>query len=271
MTDPRLELAQYLGEPIAPPQDTDPPLTKVDGDKVLVEGQSDPLESLSLADLQKHPKLGAELKSWADTEAAKQLRGKTQTLRSQLASEVRAEVEQQVRDEVASQYFSGMSQEELGEALASDKDLAVEYSRLQARPPEVKPPTDISHAAMVYGYAAQIKSVHTYLEASDLESDKKAELQPEKYIDPAKGMSSLEDWTQAVYKAVIESEVRKQVAEALTEKWEAYRQERLVEGDLGLPRGSANLNNGRRASPLPDLMESSSSDLLYQALNRSKS
>ena len=271
MTQESIDLAKALGEEISPTQVTPTPTPKeeappkVEDEEHLDEGKSDiNLGELKLEDLLKHPKLSTELKSWADKEAANQLRGKTDSIRSQLKPEVRAEVERQVADETLRKYFAGLNEEALGEVLASNKELAGEYGRLAQEERQQQSQPDMM-AAMVHGYAIQMAQWDRLLQASGLEDAKKAELAPENYVD--KGEAGLVEWGQAIQEAIIAHEVEKSLNSVLEERWQAYLQEQQAEQDANRV-GRPVMAKGTRTGPLPDLMENTSSDLLTEALSR---
>lgn len=272
----RDELAGALGEEISPDEQvkTPPPPEDTGEEEESVgsreeSGKSDiNLESFTLQDLLKHPKLSGELKSWADTEAARQLKGKTDEIRRSIRPEVRAEIESQVADETLRKYFANMDEDELGRTLAENKDLAAEYGRLQQEERQKQSQPDMM-AAMVHGYAIQIATWDRMRNESELPDAVKAELDPDRFDLASKGEAGLVEWGQAIQQALIVNEVEKRVNSITDDKWEAFLQERQAKEDEGRV-GRPVMSKGTRQAPVPDLMENSSYDLLEHALRNGK-
>ncbi len=200
----------------------------------------DPLSTLTLNDLLKHPTLGPQVHSWADRGAVAQVRSAKQ----QALAEARADAE----IEALSRRFDTMSPEELGQAL-TDPKTAEAYANLIQRNTKLKEGAsqeEINRAGQVYGYAVQVATYMEVLEESGLTADVKASLSPDNFTHL--GPKGITEWGKAIHKALVEHESSKGVDALLEARWEAYKEERLAELDGG--RVPADVSNGRPSGPV---------------------
>ena len=223
------------------------------------DGEKDStVESESVEAILAKPEFAKEIQSRADKAAAAQLQGKTDALRR----DVRAEVEQQVHDEQLTKYFSGLSQEELSEAIASDKNLAADYARLQLQSQSPDNSEEVSRAARVYSYSLQVSSLSKLMDDTELSAEVRATLDPKSFLDSAAADGGMAAWSTAVQDAVLTAKSDKSVEKEMEKKWEAYKQDHLAENELDRPT----LKKGSKSNPVPELLEGSSSDLLEDAI-----
>jgi len=133
-------------------------------------------------------------------------------------------------------YFGGFAQEELGELLASNQNLATRYAEVQhwqAGQQNAASSDQVAAAGQVYAAASQIRTFNSMLEESDLPPEKLAELKPENFTHL--GTPGLAEWGKAVYSAILAHRTEEAVNNELKTRWEAYKQEHLAEIDGDTP------------------------------------
>lgn len=212
--DPRSELANQA--------EVYDPTAQVSPDGESREDVPDPLADVTLDALIKHPKLGSELKSWADTQAARQAKGREAVIARQVEERIRPQVEQQVRDKQLSEYVKRLPREELAQRLADDTDFAADYARVTAD--EHRAP-DVTFEATKRAYEFQLSSYLNMLDKSDLPDGTKAQLAPENFDFPNRGDEGFTAWQTAISEAIIDHKAGV--------RGEANRQSSLAKEDEG--------------------------------------
>lgn len=269
------ELAAAFAEPTPPTQETGD-VTQVQGKEGestpasratstttdasrTEETQPDALLNLTLDELLAHPTLGKTLQSWKDTEAAKQMRGQSQRIEQQ--------VREQVQFESARSHFASLTPEELGEELASSKDAAAMYGRIQATP-EPPPPLPVEARNQITYFSEVIHTANLAL--ADLSPEVQAELDPTKHLvtpdggDPAVVLAA---WKSKVDAAVVSSRVASALAKTSSKQQESDKLEADAAADATRPNGPL-LTVGTNSFPLPDLIETRADLLLEDAFRR---
>ncbi len=227
-------------------------------------GQEDPLKDLvankeSLKVLLEHPDLGPMLQKWSDRAGVAQVSAALERERPTI--EANAKQLEAERSEDA--HFSEMSQEQIAEEIAGDREAATAYARYQQRQEAgVAPNADaIAQASEIYSYATRVSSVSSMLEGSELTDEVKESLKPEHFTHlKAEGIRV---WEKAVLQAIVNHEAGVLSKTQLEEKWETYKEEQLAELD---PERPAVVSGGRNQSALPSLMETDSTVQLEQGL-----
>lgn len=208
------------------------------------QDSTDPLASVKLDDIAKHPVLGKELQSLVDQRLATQMKGRTVAVRRQLEQELRPQIERQVRDEALRDHFSSLSQEEIVREITEDKDLAADYARLQAAD---RPMTaaDLDYRVKVETYKQRIVEVSELLTNSTLPQDIRDKLSPDNYDFASRGDEGLLAWDNDVRRAIFAHEASTSA--------EAKRQEELAKQDESNPDYTqASIAGGRREKPPAD-------------------
>lgn len=196
------------------------------GDRV---DPNDPLSGLSVEDILKHPKLGRELRSYADRGAAKQI---TSAIERMKAANRLAE-------------YDSMTDEQRRTAL-QDPELAAEYSKLQGDRQAALDEEEASRigvSAQVYGAAVLVRTISSQIEKAGLPADVKARLDPENYKDY--GLAGLDKWQEDVLEAIAEDRANKRGRSESELEREARRQEALADNDSRMPTDIA---SGRRTN-----------------------
>lgn len=248
MTSSRQELANELE-----PQAFSPEL----GDDRQPGRTDDPLANTDVEALISHPTLGARLQSWADQRAASQLRGKEASIRRQVETELTPIIEQRIRDERLGEYFKSLSQDQLGEALATNPELAADYGRLQDIARRA-PAQDVAHEAQVQAYIMQIRTWNSVLDKSDLSAADKAKLDPTNFNFAERGEEGFADWTSSIQMALVKHEAGKSST--------ARREHELAIEDERNPIPDLTTSPGARSGGLPDLLGTDDGLLLEAAL-----
>lgn len=223
-------------------------------------GNTDPLAGLELDDLLKHPELGSKLNSWKDKAASRE----AQTAVDRARPSIEAQAAQRKQDELMTNYFSNLEQEELARILASDTDIAAEYGRLQEQAKHAPNPDENSTTALYHAYTLQVAQVNRTLNESGLSAEIKAGLDPNKFTHL--GPEGIVEWSKAVNQAIIQEEVAKTLKAEFDSKWEAEKQDRLAkeEEESGGTRGKL-VPPSRNGGP-PDLLGTDNSTLFHSAL-----
>ncbi len=225
----------------------------------------DPLESLVkdegfLKVLLEHPTLGPKLQHWADNAGDAQVASALERERPSIEAQAQRTAAEREEDK----HFSEMSPEEIHEEIAKDDKQAAAYARFQQRKESAGQPDQegIVKASKIYAYASRIQSVQRVLRDSGLSAEAKAELAPEKFthLGSEEGVIA---WGSAVFQALVTHESDKGLQGLFDEKWEAEKEERLVELDGNRPPTA----RGRGTAPTPDLMGTPSEELLEDALS----
>lgn len=219
------------------------------------------MAGLTLEELRAHPTLGPQLQSYAQSEAASQLKGKTESIRKEL------------QKEAASKQFAQLSKEELGELLANDDEAAAMYAELKASPPpNPNQPAD-SAAQTVSYFTSAIRTHSSKVDASDLPAETKAELAPEKNLNAADHPGKTAEQILAAWQLKIDNALTdhrvKSATKGLSESLDLDRQAREDEAKAG--GGGALMSNGTHAAPLPDLIKTPGTSLLADAFQRQPS
>jgi hypothetical protein len=236
------------------PKDTTSPngQEKVEGS----EGRNtDPLASMTLDTLLKHPTLGPQLNSWMDKGVNSRMPHIKEQLKRELAPEILAET--QYNDD--KQYLESLSDEERGQVLAQDPELASTWARIQAtrqQPGNVNPET-IAVAAQTYALGMQIKAYDTMVNESDLPADQKQALLD---IEPYKGqgIEGFNSWSQNVLQKLIEHKIEQGIQAQLETRWTSYREDQSAQN----PSRPGLQPPGRRQSPRPDFREGSTHEFM---------
>lgn len=279
-----LALAKELGlgteEPPKPPSTPEPPPkgdgtptpgdTKGDqppkGKEGEVEGEPegepkppDPMDELAkdpkfLQKVLAHKTLGPKFNTWADNAAKEQVRAATAAQKG--TAEQQAELK--AREATEDRFFEGLSEEELAEEL-KDPDCAAAYGRYQLR--QGQKSAALTKEQIEYGIKAQsiVHLIQTYrqlVETSELPDEKKAELQPEKFVHL--GKDALLTLGKTIYEALVEDGVQKR----FDTEWASVQEERLADLDGSRPAPTG----GRAPGKMLDLMKTDSSVGLEQAL-----
>ena len=224
------------------------------------EGDEDPFKGMEpkdiLAKLLEHPEVGPVLQHWADRAGDAQSLAAVEQERGAIANEARTQAEDAHWDE----HFGKMSEEEIAEELAKDSKSAIAYSRYQQRQQEPDlDPDRIVRASQTYGYVIQAETYVKMIEGSDLSAERKAELDPKKFM--GQGPAGIIAWGTAIYEALIEQSARIKADALLEAEWETYQQEHLAETDGERPP----MGRGRVASTLPDLLTTETPALFEDA------
>lgn len=224
------------------------------------DDSDDPLSSLTIDALLKHPKLGPALNQWNDKSAKSQVEADRRREREQGRHEGR----QQVEEESLVRFIESLSQDELARELAADPQFAIQYAKYQeARQAPAVDAQAIAATSQVYALATQIHSNNELIEKSDLPADVKASLAADNYSQH--GDRAIVEWNQAIHKAFVKHEAARIASGNNDEDWEASKQERLAELDRNRPGGLAAA--GRAAAPKPDLMKTPTGKLFADAFS----
>lgn len=216
------------------------------------------LNSLTLEELKAHPTLGKLIQSDADRVAAAQLRGKT----AQIESDTRAKL----RLEIAGKHFASLNQNELAQELAEDPDAVKLYAEVQAQPSPV--PAEVN--AKVDYYTNVLRNYSSRMEEAGLDTTTLAALDPSKRLtvggDPDDLLSA---WTKDVDDAIVAAKVAKEVGKVTKTTATAEELEKQALEQEANPGGPV-MDPGRRASPLPDVMDPriSGTSILNDAFTR---
>lgn len=227
--------------------------------------EEDPLKGLKLRALLDHPELGPQLQEWADTGAVAQVRSALERQRPQIA----ADAKQQAEDRHWDEHFKEMSPEAVHEEIARDPKAAAAYAQYQVRQQssQAMSPEAVKEASQLHAYGIQVATYNQLLEESDLPKEVKEKLGAGNFTEMGgapTGIQGIVAWGNAIYGALIDAEAAKLVEAKLEERWEAYRQEHLAEIDGDRPP----MSRGRKASLLPDLMDTPSEVLMEKALTQ---
>lgn len=241
------------------------------GDEAVGKGeekgeQEDPLKDLAadadgaLKALLEHPVLGPLLNQWNDRSAVAQVTAAVERQRPITEAETKQAEAERVEDE----HFSGMTREQISEEISGDEEAATAYARHQQRKQAKGEPNAeaIAQASQVYSYAAQVASVSSLLEESELTAEVKESLKPEHFTN--QGPEGIREWGKAVLQAIITHDATGMAEKLKEDGWEAYKEEHLAEIDGERPA----VVSGRRDGPQPDLMKTPSENLLESALSK---
>ena len=217
------------------------------------------IAGLTLDELRTHPTLGPQIQSYAQSEGAAQLKGKTESIRREL------------QRELAQKQFAAMDKEELGQLLANDDEAAKLYAEIQSAPPPTTTTTSTGDpiASTVSFFTQAIRTTSSKLASSDLSAEDKAALDPNKHLQAADhpGKSAeeiLAAWQLKVDNAITDARVKSATA-SLTESLNLDNQ---AKGDESNSKPGASMSNGIRTTPLPDLITTPGSTLLADAFAR---
>lgn len=219
------------------PGTTDP--SRSDADK----SKEDVLANLTLAELQAHPTLGPALKSFADKEAARQLKGATTHIRNQVREEVTMEF--------TKRHFDSLSKQDLVEELASDPKAAEAYGKVMSAPPPTPEPTPDQQGIIAY-YTGVIQKYSSKLAEAGLPADVALKLDPKTYLQ-TEGDSEelLSNWTTAIDDAILTKKVADRTGSLTSEEAKSRELEKQAIEDEAKPKGSPAIQNGRQVSPIP--------------------
>lgn len=221
-----------------------------------IPSKEEVLGSLTLEELRTHPTLGPQIKSFADQEAARQLRGKT--------NQIREEERERLITESARTHFDSLSKEELAEELAADPEAAELYGKIRAMPP---PTSDPEAAATIQYYTRTIKSYASKITAAGLPKEIADTLAPENFLTQGGDSDEvLEKWTSAVDEAVMKHRIAAEVSKLSREDPKSKELEKEAEEDSG--KKEALLVNGKNTPALPDLTKTPGTTLLEDAFTR---
>ena len=226
-----------------------------DKDKPVAKSAADRFKELL-----RDPELGPEAQSWADKSGAAQVKAALDQAGTQSQQHA-----QDANMEQWSNYFSAMSQEELGQALAESPDAARAYAAVQqytAGRQQNLNSQQIATAAQVYSLTSQINIYNKLLEEADLPQDVRDTLKPESFTHL--GPPGINAWGQAVTAALIKHGIQKATETEVNTRWEATKQERLAELDQDHPGAASSAG-----SPSPgnlDLISTPDDVLLENAL-----
>jgi len=223
------------------------------------------LSGLTLEELRAHPALGPAIKSYADQEAAAQLRGKTNQLRQELTQEITIET--------ARKHFDSLSKEDLAEELASVEGAPELYARVKATPPPPPPGQPVvtntqgdSVDAAVSFFAQGIRTYQAKIAASGLSPEEQAKLDPTTHLAPVAGKSGEEIF--AAWQLLVDDTImNNRIGKATKPIVESQELEAQARADENRP-GGALMENGTTTSPLPDLINTRSEVLLADAFAR---
>lgn len=219
------------------------------------EGSQQVLESLTLADLLKHPKLAAELNSWNDRTTNARLDSERPSLRQQLKTEVEAEVE---ADDYIN-YLQSLPDDERGRLLASDSKASLawaEHIRAVAEPDT----SAAQFAAQVYAAASLVRSVRQMIDQSGLPDDAKSALADNKdFVN--QGMAGLEAWMGKVLGELNNASLEAKFAAEIETRWASERENAAARQSRSNPRPGV-VAPGSAQPPRPDVYEADSSAFL---------
>lgn len=217
---------------------------------------ADTLATLTLDEIRAHPKLGPELTSWADQRAAAQLRGRTAQIRRDLEPEIRTQLQREGEFARLKELDTVSLAEEL-----KNPDTARLYAEMTSAPP---PPSQEQVQGAIDNYKTIIR--HHVSRMAGLSDQVKADLDPTKHlIDPDTDPDELiNSWAKKVDEALAgkpspeaEEAARRAAAEA--------------EAAANQPKnGGVVVQNGISKEPVPDILAGTASQLLADALGRSK-
>lgn len=242
-------------KPATPPPPSQAPATPPDG----TPPPTDPLSGVKLDDLQRHPTLGPALQSWRDRYVSEHDRTTQSTMRAQL--------EDEIRDRLLNEHFSSLSEEELGDLLAKDKQAASDYGRLQQAAEQARglPEAEaVSAAAQVYALSTQIRTYNSLIEQAQFPPEIAATLKGDNFKQF--GDDAIVEWGKAIHRALIDQEVGKRVVKKFDEEFEPIKQERLAQLEEAYPGVSR--QNGHNATPLLDLEATDSAVLFEDAFKK---
>lgn len=227
------------------------------------EGDKDPFKGVDIKQLLKHPVVGPQLQQWSDRSVGPQVEQRLEAERGSIVASERRTAEERQEDE----HFASLDKDALAEELSANPKTAAAYARYQARlqaPTAPINPTAIARTSEVYAVANQMRTNTQLVEGSELSSETKERLKAENFAD--QGRDGLLIWGQEIFKALVEHEAGKLTDKDLEEKWEAYKQEHLVDLDGDRPPTGP----GRKTSPLPDLVTTPTPSLFEDAFEGRK-
>lgn len=217
--------------------------------------QSDPLEGYDLSKLLEHPVLGPQLNSWNDKSANSRL----QSERDKILNELEPQVRQRLEDEAVGKYLDDMSDEERGQELARNPQLASKWAQIQqSREQANSHPEEVARAAEVYALATQISSVDQLIDASDLPDAEKESLKDVSKFQ-GQGAGAIVGWTQQVMQRLVEHAKEKGIEAEIDTRWNSY----LEDNQARSPRARPGMTPpGSRAEPAPDVIKGDSREFL---------
>lgn len=234
------------------------------GEKEEKEGDEDPLKGIDITKpeeavkaLLKIPGLAPALQSWSDGGVAAQVEAARQRDRPAIEASER----ERAAIEAANEHFAPMSQEDIAEEISKDPKAATSYAQYQARLQQGAgpDPSGVAAASTVYAFTAQVAQNNKLLKESDLPAEKKEELAGNNFTQH--GPDGILLWGEAIQTALIEQKAGVRAEELLNEKWETFKEEKLVELDGDRPP----VVRGSRTSPVPDLLGEDSSTQMEHA------
>lgn len=216
----------------------------------------DPLAELSVEDLLKHPVLGKKVQSWKDADAARQMTGVRQA--------AERETRQRLESEITRKHFEGMSDAELIEAV-KDPETKARWMALQNEPPP--PPQEVVDAAVAH-YTNLLVRGTAAIAGADLSPEVKASLDPNLHITKTGDPDTImQDWLDLIQSTVLTSKHQKELDRVKGSVTRAQALESELDQDR---RGEPDpmLDSGRTVPPVPDLMTTTSDQLLDDAFER---
>lgn len=214
----------------------------------------------ALKALLEHSVLGPILNRWLD----KALTGKVTAALEDARPGIEADTKRTEAERIEDAHFSGMTKEQIAEEISGDEAVATAYARYQQRKEAGATPNAkaVAQASQLYSYASDVAAVSSLLKESELTTEVKETLKPDKFTHL--GPAGIGEWKKAVFSALVAHEASGLTQTELDAKWEAYKEEHLAEIDGERPA----VVSGRRDGPKPDLLSTSSDVLLESALSK---
>lgn len=211
------------------------------------------LSKLDLDTLLKDPTLGPKLQSWNDKSALAQVNSALERERARTQQDASAAEEAALKE-----YFSSLTQEDLGRVLREDPSLAASYGRLQ-QSKNAPDPQEVMLAAKTIAFATIVHDTTNRVTAAGLKLE--GDLDPNSFTQY--GDDGINRWQAAANDAIVRSQVEKMVNDEVDVRMKARIEEESAKGDDS-PRLSS---SGAKQVPM-DLMSTPSSALLEDAFSR---
>lgn len=240
------EEAGTLLEPDAEPKPDDKPPGDAAGAKPP-EGEEggetppDPLAKLEVNDLLKDTRLAPMLQQWAG-------QGVANAVKTGIEQATPA-IEERIKNQYATDYwrnhFNGMSETEVAEEVASDKEAAAAWGALAQQDAQPAPSEeDFRREVTVTATRGLVQTYLQLMKGSGLPEAKLAELDPKNFTQY--GDKAVSTWGSAIFEARLEAGIQK----GIDDKWETEKETRSAEHDSARPP----LSGGRKPTTAFDVM-----------------
>lgn len=223
---------------------------------------NDPLAGLTPEQLLAHPKLGPAIQSWSDKAARKQIDSELAKVREA----TRTETLQQRETEDFDKFVKSLNKAELAAELAADEDGFVEkYTRWKEAQGQADQ-GEVAQAAQVYALTTIVQSTLDFIAGADLTPEQTTELETYRQeLIAASDPQSAVKWQSKAYELAAARKAEKLIEGDAEERVTALANQQLAERNAGRPGALA--SPGRRASPLPELLKTSTRSLIEDAFS----